>query len=274
MKYESRHSKRDLELPAARQKLLHSMINDFKSNEEIIGVFLGGSIATGNDDLYSDIDLRIVVNEQCYKKFIQEKQIIAGQFGNVLFFEDLNPSAPYTIAHYEPFIKLDLFIYTFQTLTPSIWLQGISIMHDPTGKLLEILRTSEQLVYQVSRAEIVAWTGKVFAYIHEVYRRAMREEYYYALTMMNNLRSLIVKGWCMEAGRQSNDAWDWSKIEGKRSTLEPWQLSMLSQWSCGRDQEEIMKTLISMIPELRRIHVSLCGEEESTTFDKIVNLVL
>jgi hypothetical protein len=59
----------------------------------------------------------------------------------------------------------------------------------------------------------------------------------------------------MEVNRHSNDAWDWSKIEGQRSEHEPWQLSLLESWSCGRNQTEIMKTLTSMIPEITRLHV-------------------
>lgn len=278
MGFETRHSKRDSELPKVRHELLNNIINTLRSNKDIVGIFLGGSIASGNEDLFSDIDLRIVVSEVQYKRYITDKQKIAAQFGKVLFFEDTNLSSPFTIAHYEQFIKLDLFIYTFQTLKPSIWLHGIKVVHDPSGLLHDILRQSEGFTYQISREEVEGWSGKVFAYVHEVYRRVMREEYYYALTMMNNLRSFVVKGWNMELGNQSNDAWDWSKVEGRRSKLEPWQLTMLSQWSCGRDQEEIMKTLQSMIPELRRLHGSLCEKtglgEEHSKFDTIVSQVL
>jgi len=278
MKYETRHSKRDMELPNVRHELLNLIIASLKSNEDIEGIFLGGSLAKGNEDLFSDIDLRIVVPDGQYKKFILEKQKLVAQFGDVLFYEDLNPNAPYTIAHYDQFIKLDLFIYTFQTLKPSIWLQGINVLYDPSGELQEIVQKSESLFYQVSSEEVEAWSGKVYAYIHEVYRRVMREEYYYALTMVNNLRSFIVKGWSMEVDRLSNDAWDWSKIEGNRSNLDPWQLSMLMEWNCGRDQVGIMKTLRSMIPELRRLHGSLYKKiglsDKHNKFDKIVNLVL
>ncbi|WP_158299324.1 nucleotidyltransferase domain-containing protein [Paenibacillus antri] len=278
MRFISRHSKRDMELPRKRHELLNRIITSLRTNEDVEGIFLGGSLAKGNEDHFSDIDLRIIVPDEQYKRFIFDKQKLSAQFGNVLFFEDLNPNAPFTIAHYDQFIKLDLFIYTFQTLKPSVWLKGIKVVHDPSGELQEIVRQSEGLFYQVTREEVEAWSGKVYAYIHEVYRRVMREEYYYALTMISNLRSFIVKGWSMEVDRQPNDAWDWSKIEGSRSNLEPWQLSMLGRWSCGRDQEEIMKTLHSMIPELRRLHGNLCDKigfgENHNNFDKIVNLVL
>ncbi|WP_199621301.1 hypothetical protein [Paenibacillus alkalitolerans] len=230
------------------------------------------------EDYFSDVDLLIVVSEQQYEGIVRNKQQLASEFGDVFFFEDMNPHAPFTIAHYANFIKLDLFIYTFSRLRPSLWLQGIKVEFDPSGYLSELKRLSEELAYQLSAEEVEVWRGKVFAYVHEVYRRVMREEYYYALTMINNLRLFIVRGWNMEKGRLSNDVWDWSKVEGERTPLEPWQLSMLSGWMCGRSQEEIMKTLYSMIPEIRRLHHILCENSglivDQEKFDKIINLVM
>lgn len=172
-----------------------------------------------------------------------------------------------------------MFIYTFQNLHPSLWLQGIKmILADPTGRMEEIREQSEQLVYRVTAEEVEKWRGKVFSYMHEVYRRVMREEYYYALGQMNNLRAFVVSGWNMEADRHSNDVWDWSKIEGARSPLVPWQMSMLRMWHCGRDQDDIMKTLHSMVPEIKRLHAVLCAktgiEERPERLEKVLEMVL
>jgi len=47
---------------------------------------------------------------------------------------------------------------------------------------------------------------------------------------------------------------------------------------CGREPEDIMKTLHSMIPELRRLHKVLCEKTamdvDQDRFDRIVNMVL
>lgn len=278
MKYQTRHYLRDSQLPECRNDLLNKIVQYLKERNGVQGIFLGGSLAKGNEDLFSDIDLRVVVSEDQYADFVQSKQQVASQSGDVLFFEDMNPKAPFTIAHYTNFIKVDLFIYTFATLHSSVWLQGIKVIFDETGRLHELLEQSNQIVYRLAKEEVERWRGKTFSYIHEVYRRVLRNEMYYALTMINNLRSFIVNGWNMEAGRHSNDAWDWSKIEGERSQLESWQLSLLSGWMCGRKPEEIMKTLHSMIPEFRRLHLVLCEKTgidyDQDRFDRIVNMVL
>lgn len=278
MSYHSRHDSRDERLPELRNELLANIHKKLESYQEIEGIFLGGSLAKGNEDRFSDIDLRIVVSKDHFDDYVRNKQGIAAGFGEVLFFEQLNPNASYTIAHYSNFLKVDFFIYAFADLHPSVWLQGMKILFDPTGALHEILNESSQMKYEVTKEEVEMWQGKVFAYIHEVYRRTMREEYYYALTTINNLRSFIVNGWNMEADRQSNATWDWSKVEGERSELEQWQLIFLKNWMCDRDQSEIMKTLYSMIPEIRRLHSALCEktglEGNQKRFDQVLNLVL
>lgn len=278
MQFHSRHEKRDRNLPEVSRGLLDNIITGLPKKDGIEGVFLGGSMAEGNEDFYSDIDLRVVVAADRFSEYVRQKRRLAEEFGDVLFFEDMNQSAPYTVAHYHNFIKVDLFVYTWAQIRPSLWLRGVKALYDPSGKLEGILRCSDELTYYVIRDEFEKWRGKVFAYIHEVYRRAMREEYYYALTMIDHLRLFIVAGWNMEAGRRGNDFLDWARVEGKRSQLAPWQQKMLSGWTCHRDQREIMNTLEGMIPENRRLYAVLSAkigiDADLEGFDRIVNMVL
>jgi predicted nucleotidyltransferase len=274
MKYVSKHEDRDSKLPEVREELLEKIIASLKQKSDVVGIFLGGSLSKSNFDLFSDIDLRIVVSDEKFSEYVRSKQDLPKQWGRVLFFEDLYPKAPFTIANFDNFIKVDVFFYTTGKIEPSIWFKGIKILHDTGGLLNELLNKSNEYQYQVSREDVIRWRGKVFSYIHEVYRRVRREEYYYALTMMNNLRSFIVQGWDMCNNHQPNDAWDWSKIEGSRTHLELWQLSLLESWSCGRDQTEIMKTLQSMVPEITRINKSLIEHSGLNDIDEVINEVI
>ncbi|WP_166243169.1 nucleotidyltransferase domain-containing protein [Paenibacillus turpanensis] len=218
MKYYSKHTKRDENLPNVRKALLETIVHSLKLRPEVIGIFVGGSIALGNEDNFSDIDLRVVVQEQALSRYIESKQELAKEWGNVLFFEDYYPKAPFTIAHYDTFIKVDVFFYNTQTLHPSIWLKGIKILFDPEEIISHLLKKSEALHYTVNQSNVLRWRGKVFAYIHEVYRRVMRGEYYYALTNLNNIRQFIVQGWDMEIDRQPNEGWDWSRSKENELT--------------------------------------------------------
>lgn len=46
----------------------------------------------------------------------------------------------------------------------------------------------------------------------------------------------------------------WSKIEGKRSKLNDWQLNLLESWDCSRSTNQIMKTMVSLVPEILRLN--------------------
>jgi predicted nucleotidyltransferase len=278
MGFHSRHKERDKSLPEVRKALLEKIVHSLKSNSDVLAIFMGGSLAKGNMDLFSDIDLRIVVEAEKFNEYVNRKQQTPRDWGEILFFEDMNPLAPFTVVHFDNFIKVDVFFYSTERLKPSIWYKEIKILHDPPGIIARLIHESKQITYQVTQDEVNRWRGKVFSYIHEVYRRVHRSEFYYALTMINNLRSFIVNGWNMEVDRHSNDAWDWSKIEGERSELESWQLSLLGTWSCGRDEREIMKTLMSMIPEIERLHEVLCKKTglpiDNEKVRKVIEFVL
>ena len=116
-------------------------------------------------------------------------------------------------------------------------------------------------MYTPTKQEVEHWRGKVLAFIHETYRAAMREEYYYALSNLDRIRWLIAYGWYMEKGRHLNSSYGvWSKIEGHRSYLDERQLSELASWDCGRNQRDIMRTIITIVPEFYRVNKILSNE--------------
>lgn len=77
MQYQTRHEQRDLHLPKARERLLDSTVNHLLKKAGVEGIFLGGSLAKGNEDLYSDIDLRIVVGADYFDEYVRQKQKLA-----------------------------------------------------------------------------------------------------------------------------------------------------------------------------------------------------
>lgn len=76
---------------------------------------------------------------------------------------------------------------------------------------------------------------------------------------------------------QPNAFDDWAKLEGSRSKLQDWQLSLLKSWDCHRDPFAIMNVIKSIVPEFKRVYQSLCekfGIEEYPEVDKVLNMVL
>mgnify|MGYP000846284590 CR=1 FL=1 len=274
----SKHEERDLELPNNRRILLEAIESDLVNDDNVLALFYGGSIGNENTDVFSDIDLRVVVKPDYIKEYIANKNERAKNWGDVLYFEDLYPSSIYTVAHFNCFVKVDIFYYTPENIQPSTWLKNIKIIKDTNRMMAETLTRSMTLTYKPSVEEFEIWRTKFFAYLHEAYRRAIRKEYYYALNCIDKLRLSMSTAWYMISGNQPNTFGDWAKYEGSRSELEVWQKSLLESWECGRDAVEILDVMKSIVPEFKKVHRSLCDtlgvQEDSQWVDNIVNMVI
>ncbi|MDV2685562.1 hypothetical protein RYX56_14440 [Alkalihalophilus lindianensis] len=257
MGLENKHYERDLKIPKYRQVMLEKIEKDLLSDENVLAVFYGGSIGNQDTDLYSDIDLRIIVKDEVFEEYRLNKRARAKNWGEVLYFEDF-PWTTYSVAHYDTFIKVDTFYYKIQDIQPSIWLQNIKIVYDKTGVMRKIIEKSMELYYVPNDQEVELWRTKFFAYVHEAYRRVNRKELYYALNCLDNLRMSMVTAWYMDKGLQPNTFGDWAKYEGERSELDSWQLSLLADWQSNREPSEIMDVIKRIIPEFKKTHKSLC----------------
>lgn len=268
-----KHKERDLKIPENRYILTRNIENDLFNDDNVLAFFYGGSIGNNNTDLYSDIDLRIIVKNEMYREYIMSKNNRAKKWGNVIFFEDI-PGTTYSVAHYDKFIKVDTFYYKKEDIQPSVWLKNISIVKDESGFLVNILEQSNQLQYCPTLQEVEIWRNKFFAYAHELYRRINRNEIYYALNCLDNLRLSMVTAWYMDKGLQPNAFGDWSKYEGERSQLDTNQLKLLEDWHSNRDSNNIMDIFRTIIPEFRKIHKSLCEKVEVDAKDEWVEQIL
>ncbi|WP_226680949.1 hypothetical protein [Sutcliffiella horikoshii] len=257
MGFLTKHKQRDASLPAERQKIREVIYKDLVQDPNILAFFYGGSLAKGNEDLYSDLDLRIVVKDEAFETYRSKKKERATNWGDVLYYEDF-PSATYSIAHYRSFIKVDTFYYRQSDLHPSVYLKHLLIEHDPHGILHQLRDKSQSLTYLFSEQEFEVWRGKFFAYLHEVYRRVQRGEYNYAFQMVDSLSYSIVIGWYVEMGEVPNSFGDWSKVEGPRSPLSEEQQRLLEQWDTkNRDAKELFTISRSQKAEFIRIHSTL-----------------
>jgi len=275
--FETKYRKRDLEIPKHRQTLLNTIEQDLLSDGNVLAVFYGGSIGNQNTDLYSDIDLRVVVKDEVFENYRLNKKQRAENWGRILFFEDF-PWATHSIAHYDTFIKVDTFYYKMKDIQSSVWLKNIKIVLDADGLVNDVLEKSMSLSYIPSAQEVEIWRTKFFSNVHEAYRRAMRKEIYYALNRLDHLRLSMTTAWYMESGIQPNTYGDWAKLEGERSELQDWQLILLSKWQSSREPNEILNVIKSIIPEFIKTHKKLCEkigiDENPERIDEILDLVL
>lgn len=93
----SRHLERDLSLPKHRDVLLENALNDLTSDSNVLAIYQAGSLARGNFDNYSDIDLHTIVTPEKKEDFIKDKRIRARKWGDVLFYEDFFSRCSYPL---------------------------------------------------------------------------------------------------------------------------------------------------------------------------------
>lgn len=256
---QSKHEGRDAGLPAERERIKAAIEEDLAGDPSILALFYGGSVGQGNSDSYSDIDLRIIVADDMYEVYRDKMMQRAHRWGNILFVENMS-FAHYCTIHYESFVKVDLFQYRLKDVLPSFWLRHIEIFYDATGLLEDVVRKSKELVFDPAIEDVQFWRTKFFASVHELYRRVMRGELYYALSCLDTMRFLMAVAWYMEKGIQPNALGDWAKIEGERSLLSAAQKEELAAWDCGRDETELMAVAERIVSSFKLVHASLCDQ--------------
>ncbi|HAE37783.1 MAG TPA: hypothetical protein DCG57_03990 [Candidatus Riflebacteria bacterium] len=75
---------RENELTQCQKAFLLSVIEQVEKDERLIGLAVGGSIARGTIDEFSDLDLVIVVKPKDYEQVMADRKGIAIRFGQLL----------------------------------------------------------------------------------------------------------------------------------------------------------------------------------------------
>ncbi len=179
-------------LIAARDQLLETAVQFFSADPDVVGIFLGGSLAAGSADAYSDIDLRVVVAAERHGHYVEQRREVPKQWPGFLFNEWV-PGAQHCVSHFRPFGKIDIFYYDVAALAPSPWYRlPIKTLHDPHGLVANLLERSAVLPFTVSEDDLDFSISKGLAAAHEAYRRALRGELFYALSLLDELRQHIM----------------------------------------------------------------------------------
>lgn len=249
---------RDKSLPDERESILNKALEDLTSDEDVVAIYLDGSLSRNNEDQYSDIDLHTIVTPEKIKDFIKRKRERAEKWGNVLFHENGNPYSPVEVTHYDNFIKIDSWYHTIDEIKPTIWLRNMKVLYDPNEVLEQIAEVSSKMKYKPTPEDVEFWRGKVLAFTHETYRSVMRNEPYYSMSNLDGVRWLMALGWYMEMDEHLDSSYGvWAKIEGERSKLSQEQLEVLHSWESSRDPKQIMDVLKRIMPEFLQLNRSL-----------------
>jgi len=182
------------ELVRAREVLLERAVSFFSSRPGVTGIFLAGSLAAGSDDAYSDIDLRVIATPECQSELVRGRLEWPVQWGDLLFNEWVD-GAQHCVSHFNPFLKIDVFYWTPEIFKPSAWFKlPAKVFLDRDGMVGRTLSASQALSFpSPSPVEVSRVVSKALAGTHEVVRRARRGELFYAQTLLDELRSNMIR---------------------------------------------------------------------------------
>jgi predicted nucleotidyltransferase len=237
-------------LTTARDRLLRLAWEHFSSDPHVLGIFLGGSLAAGTADAYSDIDMRVVVTADSHAAFVARRREIPREWSDFLFNEWV-PGAQHCVSHFKPFGKIDIFYFNADALVPSPWYAlPIKILHDPKGLIADLVNRSKDLRFTVLHNDIDFSISKGLAAVHEAYRRTMREELFYAQTLLDELRHHVMQAddWLFDRTPETALA---AKFDKRAS--EPVRAVLVSSYApCER---EAMLTALKTLAALYRQQV-------------------
>ena len=149
------------ELIQQRAVFLSALCRDLEQEPWVRGFFLAGHALQGQDDPYSDIDLRLIVIDKKAKRQVYEW--LATWSPDLLFIEELNDvNASF---YFEHFIKLKVLAYYASELEPSIWFKQIQVIWDPEGMIESMRQSSLALELSVNQAMIDYYLTKYYAHL-------------------------------------------------------------------------------------------------------------
>ncbi|MGO3732341.1 MAG: hypothetical protein ACTJHC_04095 [Vagococcus sp.] len=233
----------DSNLPVDRDRLKNRLIRLVKEDDEVVACFFGGSIGEKTEDYYSDIDARVIVKDNV--DFEKKQRDIIRSIGEYLFIE--TSTHHYSTIHYATFIKLDLYMYTISSMTPSIWLKHIDIVKDD-GLLEKLEEQSRNLSYAITQEEFDHILNNYYAHYFELYRCLKRHEDNYLELLMLSLKQSLVSMWYVSKGYYPNDVGEWGKYEGDKSKLSHLEKEFLSSFTpCTKEELETFTKQIAIL---------------------------
>ena len=181
------------ELNAARQRLLDRVVEYFLAKEGVEALYIQGSVAAGSTDEFSDIDFRVVIQPEVYEQYILERFSAPKHWGEWLYNEWAD-SFWVCVSHFKPFNKIDVLYFKPKQLQPSPWFAlPTQVIYDSKGLVRQVIQSSQGLKFTLDIGEIDRLISKGLAYAEEVYRRVMRDELFYAQSLLDSFRGILMQ---------------------------------------------------------------------------------
>ena len=176
--------------------LLERAFARFRDDIRALGLVLGGSLARGGADFYSDVDLYVVVWDGAFEDVFAERNSTAEAVGSPLFNFAVDPVPGGSTDHivlYEGPVKFDFMYLKESDLGPHPRWDGCVVLKDTNGRVGSAVARSEALGPPRPRAEDL-WelNQKFWTLCWHAFGKIERGELWEALDGLHSIRSLAL----------------------------------------------------------------------------------
>ncbi|MYL21345.1 nucleotidyltransferase domain-containing protein [Halobacillus litoralis] len=115
-----------------QEEAVDALLKSLKADPLVKAVFLKGSMGRGEEDVHSDVDLYVLVDEEEQDVFLKERKKHLLRYQPLLFYDEIFIIAPQVIAVYDNLLHVDLFTVTEQTLIHKDYFR---VLYDPERRM-------------------------------------------------------------------------------------------------------------------------------------------
>lgn len=182
-----------LDLSSAHRALFERAVNYFRDDARVVGMILGGSLAHGLADAYSDVDLYVVADDESFDAVFEERDVAALTVGSPLLQFTVDPipggSRDYIVTYPGP-VKLDLMYYRESEILPAAKWDGCVVLKDASGLMVGVRERSRDLAPPSPSSEELLELDQIFwTLCWYAFGKIMRGELWEALDGIHTIRS-------------------------------------------------------------------------------------
>jgi predicted nucleotidyltransferase len=176
--------------------LLERAFAYFRDDTRAVGLVVGGSLARGGADFYSDLDLYVVVRDGAFEDVFTERNSTAEAVGSPLFGFAVDPIPGGSTDHivlYEGPVKFDFMYLRESDLEPHPRWDGCVVLKDADGRLGAVVARSEALgPPRPSAEDISELNQKFWIWCWYALGKIERGELWEALHGLHSIRTLAL----------------------------------------------------------------------------------
>ena len=261
-----------LDLLLAHRALLEQAVNYFRGDDRVLGMILGGSLARGTADFYSDVDLYIVACDESFEAVFDERDVAARAIGSPLFrfAVDAIPggSRDYIVTYQGP-IKLDLMYYRMSEIEPGHRWEKQLVLKDDTGSLAALVSRSASAHPEFPEPrKVLELDQKFWTWSWYVFGKIMRGELWEALDGLHTIRSEALLPMLDWTARRRDEGY--RRLECKLDSETAARLAATVAPLEAEALYEALRAAMALFRDLREPLFDLCG----VTFDPALEQVI